>query len=214
MSDDVSISVGQDRATPSVLGVQRALAEARVKRAVGTACALLTKNHLNALPPNKMGWPSTGFYKGAARGTAWEPTQEGIVIKIDNENAPGAMRQRFHGGTITKKDKMLTIPARAEFYGQKATDFTNLRLVVFHSGAKALVIGKGGVGIVDFGTGKEKSVKGAGARQAMMVAYWLRDSVTQKGNPGVIPSNSDFVSVAKEAVIKLLPHKNGGHENV
>lgn len=128
-------------------------------------------------------------------------------MAIDNPERPGAFAFRHRcwvngTGTINMKDKLLTIPARAEFYGQKATNFTNLRFVMFSSGAKALVIGKGGVGRVDFATGMEHSVRGAGRRTAMMVAYWLVESVTQRGEYPVIPSRKDYASTVMLVLVK------------
>lgn len=209
--NSIEVDITKDEATPAVASMERALVMARVQRVVGTACTLLTKEHLNALPPNKMGWPSQGFYKGAARGTVWDRTPDGVVIKVDNEEHPGAMKQRFHGGTIMAKDHLLTIPARAEFYGHRATEFTNLRLVVFRSGAMALVIGKGGTDMYSHSRNRESGVSGAGARSEAMVAYWLKESVTQKPDPDVMPTPEEYVATAKESVLRSLPPRNGSN---
>jgi hypothetical protein len=105
------------------------------------------------------------------------------------------------------KDKHLTIPARPEFYGHSATEFTNLRLAVFKSGAMALVIGAGGAGRVNFQTGRERSVSGAGVRSTGMVAFWLRSSVNQDPDPNVIPSAQRLADVALNAVFNLVAEK-------
>ena len=179
----------------------------RIKRAVATSTVKLTKDYLNKLPPNKRGWISSGFYKDAAKGTTFDFTDTGVLIQIENENALGAMRFRYHGGTITAKNVAnLAIPAREEFYGHSPTEFNNLRFVMFASGAKALVIGKGGTERVNSNTwqsGRGTS-KGTGARTAMMIAYWLVPSVTQQGNKNVIPSNDAYVDTAKQSIIELL----------
>jgi hypothetical protein len=98
------------------------------------------------------------------------------------------------------KDKMLTIPARQEFYGHSATEFTNLRLAVFKSGTLALVVGKKGVGRVDFATGREKNVRGAGARAQSMVAYWLKKEVTQNEDKSVIPEAQEYADRCTESL--------------
>lgn len=203
----MNIDITNDLATPAVQQLQAALTPDQIKRVVGGACVREVQQHLNSLPANKRGWPSTGFYKGAARGTGWDQTADGISILIDNAAAPGAMRQRFHGGEIHMKDKHLAIPAREEFSGHSPTEFTNLRLAVFRSGAMALVIGKGGVGQVNFETGREKSVSGAGVRSEAMVAYWLVESVSQEGDPTVIPSEDRLADVALRAVFELVGSK-------
>lgn len=173
--------------------------------AVGQACAKLTRDHLNSLGPNKRGWPSSGFYEGAARGVDWEPTATGVRVNADNEKVPGALRQRLHGGTIRMKDHLLSIPARPEFKGHSPTEFTNLRFVLFRTtGSMAYVVGEGGAGHVDFATGLERNVKGAGTRAAGVVAYWLRESVDQRPDPGVLPSDQEYVQAAVGAVHKAI----------
>lgn len=210
MFNDIQVSVFKDTALPAIRKLaHQTLSKGNIFRAVGTACVQLTKDHLNSLGPNKQGWPSTGFYAGAARGTSWEQKGDGVSILVDNENAPGAMRQRFHGGTITAKDHLLTIPARAEFYGKKATSFTNLRLAVFKSGSMALVVGSGGTDVVNFKTGKSKGVRGA---RESMVAYWLKDSVYQAPDPGVMPTPDQYAEAALNAVVELVRKgKQKGH---
>ena len=200
-------SIGKDDATPAIAELKGALTAERIKRAVATSTVKLTKDYLNKLPPNKRGWISSGFYKDAAKGTTFDFTDTGVLIQIENENALGAMRFRYHGGTITAKNVAnLAIPAREEFYGHSPTEFNNLRFVMFASGAKALVIGKGGTERVNSNTwqsGRGTS-KGTGARTAMMIAYWLVPSVTQQGNKNVIPSNDAYVDTAKQSIIELL----------
>lgn len=198
------IDVVLDEATPAILQSLRVTSPLNIKRAVGGACVRAVQMHLRALGPNKQGWPSTNFYEGAARGTTWNETPEGIALEIDNAARPGAMRQRYYGGTINAKDKLLAIPARAEFYGHSPTEFTNLQFVPFASGAMAFVIGQGGVGKVNFKTGREQNVKGAGARAQAMVAFWLVDHVDQDANPDVLPSMEKLTEVAMDSVVKLV----------
>jgi hypothetical protein len=150
---------------------------------------------------NKQNWPTTGFYAAvAAEGVDWElQGDSAFKITIDHPTKSGAMKQRYYGGRIEAKDHLLTIPARAEFYGHAATEFTNLRFGMFRStGTKFLYIGERGVGKVNFETGREQMyVKGAGPRQAMMIAYWLKESVFQEGDPGVIPAEEDYIFAVK-----------------
>lgn len=197
-----TITIVNDGATPLLRDLGRIAGDPEVRVGALNACLDLTRNYLRALPPNGRGWPSTGFWKKAADGTTGELTSDGFHILIENEDAPGAVKFRYYchingSGTIEMKDKLLTIPARQEFYGKKATDFDNLRFVMFKSGAKALVIGKGGTGIVDFSTGKSKWVRGAGARMASMIAYWLVESVTQTQATPVVPDREAYVTTVK-----------------
>ena len=87
------------------------------------------------------------------------------------------------------KDKLLTIPARAEFYGSAAAQFANLKFGMFKNGTKFLYIAKGGAQRLSSRTGDLASnQKGIGARSAMMIAYWLKESVEQNAKPEVLPS--------------------------
>lgn len=206
----IQVTIGRDTATPALESLKGTLAPANIKRAVAASAVKLTKDYLNSLPPNKRGWTSTGFYKDAARGTTFDFTETGVVIHVENENAPGAMAFRFHGGTINAKNVAnLAIPARQEFYGHSPTEFNNLRFVMFKSGAKALVVGTGGTERANSNTWKSGrgTSLGTGARTAMMIAYWLVPSVTQNGNPNVIPSPDAYVENAKTAVIELLNNR-------
>lgn len=174
-----------------------------VKEEIGQEEQLLFAQHLTALPPNSRGWPSTGFYK---KTSVWyELTAATVLIKVDNESKPGAFRQRVYGGVIKAKNgKYLTIPARQEFANKRARDFTNLRFVSFASGAKALVIGQGGTGRLNFKTGRDQKVRGAGARSEAMVAYWLKESVSQEPDPSVVPTKEQVIDAAKRGAARAV----------
>ena len=202
--NDMQISVVRDTASPGVAKLVQALASNALRRHVGQASTVFTQAHLRSLLGNKQGWPSQNFYDKAARGTYYETTEDGVRISVDNEDAPGAMKHQYNHGvagktTITSTGKLLTIPARAEFYGHRAGEFANLRFVMFRSGAKALVIGTGGAERVNFSTGTS-SQKGIGARSAMMVAYWLKDSVVQDAKPEVLPTKDQYLRVIGAAI--------------
>lgn len=204
--DEVRIT--KDTATPAIKRLRQALTPTSIKRVVGATCLRLLQGHLRAKGPNKRGWPSTGFYEASARNSNWDETPEGVSLTADHPEKPGSLRQRYHGGTIRMKDKMLAIPARAEFAARSPTEFTNLRLAVFRGGSVALVVGKGGVGRVDFSTGRERNVKGAGARSEAMVAFWLKEEVNQDADPTVIPTNEQFIAAAKAAILTLTGGKS------
>lgn len=210
---EFKIDVTKDTASAGVSDLVKALASNALKRHVGAAATVFTQAHLRSLLGNKNGWPSQDFYGKAARGTEFVTTEDGIRISVENEDAPGAMRHQYNRGqegktTITATNRLLTIPARAEFYGHRAGEFTNLRFVQFASGAKALVIGKGGSELVNFSTGNSTS-RGIGARSAMMVAYWLKDEVTQDAKPEVLPGKDDYLQVIQVALEDGLAQLTG-----
>lgn len=216
----ITVSLVEDNATPAVKRMEDSVTFARICRVVGTACTLLTKNHLNALPANKYGYPTTGFYKKAARGTTWDYSPDGVTISVATDFAPGAMNQRYFGGTINMKDKLLTIPACAQAYGHRAGEFTNLRYVRFGiGGPQALVVRPEGTDRYDFEKNKEIAVKGLGPRAVkraknrgqLIVMYWLRESVDQDGDPNVMPQPQTYITVAKSAIIQMV--RQGGGQN-
>jgi len=121
----------------------------------------------------------THFYRHAAEGITEEIYEDGADVIINQTG----FRQRLLGGTITAKNsKYLTIPAVAEAYGHAAPEF-DLRFISFKSGAKALA---------------------AHTQQDHRVWYWLVKSVTQEGDPTVMPSNDAMTQVAKNSMLAYL----------
>ncbi len=209
---DVSIILVKDEATPALRELAGLATAPSTIRRMASACTTLTKNHLIAQEPNKMGWPTTGFYVAIAKNASWYAVPRGFVINLSHPTKPGAMQQRYYGGPIVKKDKLLTIPARAEFYGQKATDFTGLRFVMFgRGGPKALVIGGAGTYRLDVASGTERRVKGAGKKMAGRVAFWLRDRVFQEGDTDIIPNDKTYTDTIEQVLmVQFLHVKRGG----
>ena len=200
----IRLDITKDTAGPALTKLASLLASQALRRYIGGAVTVYTQAHLRGLTGNKNGWPSQQFYQKAALGTRYETVAEGVRVLVDNEDAPGAMKHQFNRGIpgrteIVCKGKLLTVPARAEFYGHSPREFDNLKFVSFASGAKALVIGSGGTNLVNFGTGRGSS-KGTGARSAMMIAYWLVDRVEQDAKPEVLPSKNQYLQIIGSAV--------------
>ena len=212
---DIQITVTKDTATAAVADLALLLASRMLRDETGKKTTEMTQRHLRQLPPNKMGWPSLGFYKDAANGTDYVTTDDGFVISVDNENAPGAMKHQYNLGqegrtTINMKDKLLTIPARQEFYGKSAGQFANLRFGMFANGTKFLYIGQGGADRVNFQTGRSHSdQRGIGARSAMMVAFWLKESVEQDAKPEVLPTKETYLNACRMAIEDGLAQMTG-----
>ena len=202
--NDLQINVTKDTASPAIAELMKALASSALRRHVGQAATMFTQSHLRHLLPNKQGWPSQGFYEGAARGTSWEATDDGVRIQVDNPEAPGAMKHQYNQGQAGKThidatDKLLTVPARAQFYGHRAGEFAGLKFGMFRSGAKFLYIQQGGSERVNFQTGKSSN-RGMGARSAMMIAFWLVPSVEQDAKPEVLPTREQYLNVIMQAL--------------
>jgi hypothetical protein len=204
MSADITIT--QDSATPKLEAVSRFMGQRAATRYVGRAVLAMTRAHLAGLSGNKQGWPSQGFYAGAARGTTLSVDGSDVRLLIDNADAPGAIKHQYNQGQegtthIFAGDKLLTIPARAEFYGHRAGEFQNLRFVKFASGAMALVVNTGGAVRIGMRNNKPtENNRGIGARTAGMVAFWLTDHVEQAAKPEILPTPMQYALVAKEAI--------------
>ena len=185
MSASLEITVLRDTATPALARLARFATAPPVRQRMAEACANLTRSHIMALGINKNRWPTTHFWPEVAGNVQTRMVGTGsFVISIDHPTKPGAVRYQYQGGEIHMKDKLLTIPARAEFYGHRAGEFNNLRFGMFKNGTKFLYIDKGGTkrGGKNVKGGKRgcSTYGGTGARSAMMVAYWLVESVSKR----------------------------------
>jgi hypothetical protein len=174
-----------DNATPRVRELMEKMSPRQVGAAVGRPVAQAWRNALKVLPPNKQGFPSTGFWEDAARSVTWTPIVDGVLFSADKQG----LNQRLHGGAITAGEKALTIAARSEYYGHGATEFQNLQLIVFKSGAMALaeVVGRGK----------------RGGKKTGLIAYWLvgrgHSTRPQAPNPAVLPLGK-LTAVAQGAI--------------
>jgi hypothetical protein len=176
----VIYTVKLDRATPALERLLAKLGPGGLARAVGPACAHLTRVHLRLLPDNENHWPSTGFWNKAANSVRWQVVPEGVRIQVHHTG----VRQRYYGGPIRPRDRMaLTIPASAEAYGKTAAEFPNLRFSFMH--------GPGSFGsLID--------------TQTRRVMFWLSRGVSQRANPAVLPTPKEMAATAKEAILKAV----------
>ena len=92
----------------------------------------------------------------------------------------------------------VAIPARAEAYNKSPRLFSNLRLICFRSGAKALVA-------EDPITPRVKGEKRiGGSRSAGLVFYWLVDAVHQDKDPEALPDPTQFAAALEDTARKHL----------
>ncbi len=139
MNVPVQITVQSDTATPALLAKLKACDPHVLATRLAVPLARHWRDHLKALPQNKKGYPSSGFWEDAARRVVGI-AQEGNVLLYSDKLG---LRQRLYGGTIAAVNvKNLTIPICAEAYGTKAADWgDNLVLVVFlDTGKKFLAL--------------------------------------------------------------------------
>lgn len=202
--NDVMIQITNDGATPLLRDLNRIAHDPEIRKAALNASLELTKNYLLSLPPNKRNWPSTGFWKGAASGTSGKLTSDGFSILIDNDDAPGAVKFRHYchingSGTITMKDKFLTIPISPISYGHRAKDFQDLFLIKTPKGAYLVQSGES----ISASTGNaimRRGIGGNGGRRIkanLVFLFKLAASVTQGQDLPVIPDRESYVETIK-----------------
>ena len=150
----------------------------------GDHCADVIRGKVITNPTNKNGFPSSGFWVKTAQGIVPEHGNRSVRIPVDNPDHPGAVSYLVNGGTITAGSKKLTIPASGEYYGKPASSFQDLR----------------------FGMSKKTGVKflyrpdPSGDRTNIVIAYWLKDSVSKSPSPELVPAGEDVLKSFAEVI--------------
>jgi hypothetical protein len=127
----------------------------RVATRVVVPLARFWRNHLAAMPKNKNGWPSTGFWEEAARRVVGIAQGPSAILSSDKIG----LRKRYYGGpTVAVNAENVTIPICAEAYGTTVKDWgrDNLVLVILADGRKFFALWLGGSG----GSNLRQSFKG------------------------------------------------------
>lgn len=182
-----------------------------VKLIMGRAVANTLRDHFVQIAQDSehhktargSGVAPSGVYEEAARGVQQpELESDGVSVSINQV----AIAQRLFGGDIEPVSaKFLAIPARSESYGKRPREFDNLQLILFPSGAAALVEREAGV----VRGGRRGGEKGAGAKKVAgissrrkgdemggLVYFWLVKQVHQEPDPTVLPEESEMLDAA------------------
>ena len=148
--------------------------------------------------PNKMGGTRTHFYEMAANRTSVQSLSDTeAVISIPTA---GLGRGLHDVEIVPVNKKWLTIPARAEAYGHKATTFNDLRFQLGKSGTAALIrTTSTAISIGRTRKDGSRHVKGKG-EQGGEVMFWLVKSVSQPRDPTLLPTDQDVIDAAEDAV--------------
>lgn len=202
----VALEVAKDEATPLLRDLLARVQPARLGAVLGRAGANVIKRHLEGLPSNKRGWPTTNFYKEASRQTSHAAQPDGAVITI----AKQGFRQRLMGGPIKprKPRGRLTIPARAEAGGKRAIDFDNLT-----PGTGTAEDGTVGFGLIEAphskikirSKNKQKYVERVPSAASRRLFFFFSRGVTQQPDPSVLPTDAAFLDALTREVADGLP---------
>lgn len=197
-------------AAQALADLGRSLGDNSVRNAIGGRVQRLFQDHfrdLNTKRANKLGGQRTNFYAKAARATFFRLEGDGVTLTV----AWQGINQRLQGGVLrpTGGRKFLTIPARAEAYGKRAGEFSNLRFEITDHGPalvqKADEFKSVGRARKD---GSRKQVQTAAEG---VVMFWLRRSVTQKPDPTVVPGEGairDEISAAVNDWARTIGQRN------
>jgi hypothetical protein len=191
----------RDNATAALRKLMTRIQTSNVNPRIGQAVSDLFKSHLfrlNSERPNKLGGQRTNFYAQAAKMTNYDVMPDGVRVSV---SGPVGFRQRLLGGDIRpgkgisfitgKPTKYLTIPARTESYGKRASEFEGLKLV-FGRGGKPVALAASS----EASYGRTKKTRIAES----LIMYWLVGIVHQKPDPSVIPTDEQITSTAIQAV--------------
>lgn len=157
--------------------------------AAANAVAILVRGHLAKLgtwkhaSAEKLGAQPTGILGEAATRTTSHATSAYGEVVIPTP----AVRRAFHDVEIRPKNWMfLTIPAASESYGKAAA-------VLAAHGWKI------------YRPGKAKILKGRLSKdEAPKVLYYLKDSVRQRQDRSLLPSDDEIHATAANAMVALL----------
>lgn len=201
MSVALQINTFERGGTAQVKELERELSPSKLQATYGPRCRELTRDHLAALPDNKRGYPSTGFWEQAARATRWEPQGDSIKIIVDKIG----VRQRYFGGVIRPVNaSALTIPISPLSYGKTAKDFPGSFLLMTKKGG--YIVMYGGEGPRSSGP-KVKGKRGRGRtaqRATLIFLFKLSGGVYQAPNPNVLPTPAEYRATIFEAARERL----------
>jgi len=174
----------RDEATPALARFTDAMRR-EVAPAIGTAVVDLFQQNFRSLPSNAQGFPSSGFWAGAARSTNYLVLADSVVINVDKQG----VRQRLQGGTIlpTGGKKYLTVARHPESYGKRAREFSNLKFSIVPGYGPALVAQRAVATEIASKRGN-KGLKAVASLLGLVVMFQLIRRAFQKPNPKVIPS--------------------------
>jgi hypothetical protein len=208
MSLSVTIT---DDATPFVLKLREGIRPNRSMHGyIGRAAREPVQRNFQALAGsehNAFGARSSGFWQRMLAGTDAVATDEAAVVRMPREVA-----QRYFGGTIvpTGGRKFLAIPARTEAYNKSPRQFDDLVFVVLPNGGPCLIQKADTHRALTKGKNKGKLVKADTATATHGeggVMFWLRRSVTQRGNEAVLPPEEVFLESAMTGLQRYMEAK-------
>jgi hypothetical protein len=156
--------------------------------AAANAVAILVRGHLAKLgswkhmSAERLGAQPTGILGSAATRTTSNATSEYGEVVIPTP----AVRRAFHDVEIRPRSwEFLTIPAAREAYGMRAGVLASLGWKIYRPGKAKVLMGK-------LGDDEPK------------VLYYLKESVRQRQDRSLLPSDREISSAAANAMMTII----------
>jgi hypothetical protein len=208
------LDVVSDTMTPGVEDLVRRQSPGRVSAAIAPAAAQCIKDNYQRQPPNKQGFPSTGFWADAVRATRWEILPDGVMVITDKIG----VRQRYFGGVISAgkgissktgqpTKYIIASAASPESYGKLPSEISGLKFVRFGRGqdAPAALVALRATATEIAPKKKGKGFAPSAEQIGMVVLFWLKRSVNQKPNPDVLPTSEQMGQALGDALKLAFP---------
>jgi hypothetical protein len=196
--------VPDEEITPMLWRVRRGLlpgGKQRLNARMGARVVDTIREHLLRVSPQKhetaqrLGARPTGHLTRGLQGVRPALLQEDVEVQIP---IPG-IRRAFEDLTIVpRRSKYLTLPARAESYGQRARAFDDLKFIPL-KGGKVPVLAKVEV--------SEEAGKRPGTTRKvreLVVFYWLKKEVTIRQDRDLLPSDGAFLDACEAGAEDFL----------
>jgi hypothetical protein len=189
MTASIAITA-QDNITPRLQALLGGLRDrTRLHGMMGRQVAATTRDYLRGLAATRhatarrLGATPTGHLARAA---------ESVTSTADNVDAtvtitsPGISRARRDITITPRRGKYLTIPAHPRTYGKRAGEFDDLKFIPFRR------------------TPALAWVEGTGRNRRTTIAYWLKNSITQRQDSTLLPSAALITQSATEGAKDYL----------
>jgi len=156
--------------------------------------------------PNRLGGKRTHYFARVAKSTSYEAKPGEVTVSVNEVG----IRQRIKGGPIeAQRSKYLTIPAIAEAYGRRASEFNNLVVAYGKKGPYALQEAQ--ATNIKFGGKRKDGTRGVKSeRVGGRVFYWLVPRVVQDPDPTLEPNEADLWEAGQLAAEEYMATFAGG----